>query len=319
MADDLIAGVELGGTKCICILARGPDDIVDEARLPTTTPDETLGTIAATLRRWSGYVALGIASFGPVAIDRSRARYGQITATPKPGWSHADVLTPLAAAAGVPVGFDTDVAGAALGEGRWGAARGLADHAYVTVGTGIGVGLVLAGAPVSGLSHPELGHIRLARLPDDSWPGSCPFHGDCVEGLASGTAIEARTGRAADALGPHDPAWRGVAHTLAQLFHVLAMTGVPRRIVVGGGVALGVPHLLPMVRERLVASLAGYGASDLIEPVEDYVVAAALGGNAGPLGAIELGRRALAGTRAGAPRPADEPLRSPNILAGPER
>ncbi|MDQ2877489.1 MAG: ROK family protein, partial [Pseudomonadota bacterium] len=210
-----LQGVELGGTKCICILATGPDDIRDEVRIPTTTPDETLGAITTTLKRWSGYEALGIASFGPVSIDRDAADYGHITATTKQGWTDTDICARLAKVAGVPVGFNSDVAGAALGEGRWGAAQDVADHAYITVGTGVGVGLVLGGEPTNGMTHPELGHIRPVRLPGDDWPGACDFHGDCVEGLASGSAIRARTGKRADELAEDDPVWHSVAHALA--------------------------------------------------------------------------------------------------------
>ena len=291
----LVAGVELGGTKCNLILATGPDDIREEMRIPTTTPDETLAAIEAVLRRWQGYDALGIASFGPVSIDRDAADYGAITATTKPGWSNTEVARRLAAAAGVPTGFNSDVAGAALGEGRWGAAHDVADHAYITVGTGIGVGLVLANAPVEGLTHAELGHIRPARLPGDDWPGSCSFHGDCAEGLASGSAIRARMGVSADQLADDDPAWDGVAHVLAQIIHTLVLTGIPRRVVMGGGVMTGIPHLFPRIRRKLLDSLGGYGATGLIEPVEQFVVPAALGNRAGPLGAIELGNRALFG------------------------
>jgi len=289
----LIAGIELGGTKCICILGSGPEDIRDEVRIPTTTPEETLGAIEAVLDRWSGFAALGIASFGPVSLDREAADYGFITATTKKGWSNTDVGRRLAAHAGVPTGFNSDVAGAALGEGRWGAARGVADHAYVTVGTGIGVGLVLGGEPTSGLTHPELGHIRPVRLAGDVWPGSCSFHGDCLEGLASGPAIKARTGQSAETLAVDDPAWDGAAHALAQLLHTLVLTGIPRRIVMGGGVMTGVPHLFPRIRTRLIASLGGYGTAPDLDPVDSYVVPAALGNNAGPLGAIVLGARAI--------------------------
>ncbi|MFA5964276.1 MAG: ROK family protein [Sphingomonas sp.] len=293
-APPLIAGVELGGTKCICILATGADDIRDEVRIPTTAPSETLAAIEEVLARWRGYDALGIASFGPVSIDPGAADYGAITATTKPGWSHTDVAVRLSGVAGVPTGFNSDVAGAALGEGRWGAARDVADHAYITVGTGIGVGLVLGNAPVEGLTHAELGHVRPVRLPGDDWPGACSFHGDCVEGLASGSAIRARTGRAAEQLAANDPAWDGVAHVLAQLIHTLVLTGIPRRVVMGGGVMTGTPQLFPRIRRKLVDSLGGYGATGLIEPVERFVVPATLGNNAGPLGAIELGNRALA-------------------------
>jgi fructokinase len=297
MANPLIAGIELGGTKCICILGSGPDDIRDEVRIPTTSPGETLAAIEAVLDRWTGYQALGIAGFGPVSIDPAAADYGFITATTKPGWSNTDVGRRLARRAGVPTGFNSDVAGAALGEGRWGAAQDVADHAYVTVGTGLGVGLVLGNAPTNGLTHPELGHIRPVRLPGDSWAGSCPFHGDCVEGLASGTAIRARSGQGAEQLAAEDPVWDGVAHALAQLAHMLVLTGIPRRIVMGGGVMTGTPHLFPLIRRKLIDSLGGYVAAPGLLPVETYVVPAALGNHAGPLGAIELGNRALAGIR----------------------
>jgi fructokinase len=290
----LIAGIELGGTKCNCILATGPDDIRDEVRIPTTTPDATLGAIEAVLGRWSGYEALGIASFGPVSIDRAASNYGFITATTKPGWTNTDVAGRLARGAGVPIGFDSDVAGAALGEGCWGAARDVADHAYITVGTGIGVGLVLGGKPTNGLTHPELGHVRTSRLPGDDWAGICFFHGDCAEGLASGPAIAARTGTPAQELAAGHPVWDGVAHVLAQLIHTLVLTGIPRRVVMGGGVMTGMPHLFPLIRTKLVASLGGYGSTSSIEPIEAYVVPAALGNNAGPLGAVVLGRQALA-------------------------
>ena len=293
MSAPLIAGVELGGTKVICILASGPDDVRDRVSIPTTTPDETLGAVEHVLQRWSGYDALGIASFGPVSLDRAAADYGFITATTKPGWSNTDVATRLGRIAGVPFGFDSDVNGAALGEGRWGAAHDVADHAYITVGTGVGVGLVLAGAPVAGLTHAELGHIRPVRRADDDWAGSCCFHGACVEGLVSGTAIRARTGTPAQKLPPDHPAWDGVAHTLAQLCHMLVLTGIPRRIVLGGGVMVGTPYLFPAIRTKLIDSLGGYVSVTGLLPVDAYVVPAALGGMAGPLGAIELGFRAL--------------------------
>jgi len=289
----LIAGVELGGTKVICILATGPDDVRDRVVIATTTPDETLGAVEQVLQRWSRYDALGIASFGPVSLDRAATDYGSITATTKPGWSNSDVALRLARVAGVPFGFDSDVNGAALGEGRWGAARDVADHAYVTVGTGVGVGLVLRHAPVAGLTHAELGHIRPVRMAGDDWGGSCAFHGDCVEGLVSGTAIRARTGIPAQDLPPAHPVWDGVAHTLAQLCHMLVLTGIPRRIVMGGGVMVGTPHLFPAIRSKLIESLGGYVSASGLLPVEDYVVPAALGGMAGPLGAVELGVRAL--------------------------
>ena len=289
----LIAGVELGGTKCICILARGPDAVEDEVRIPTTRPNETLAAIEAVIDGWSGFSGIGIASFGPVSIDRSARDYGHVTATPKPGWAGTDVAARLARRYGVPLGFHTDVVGAALAEARWGAGRGLDDLAYVTVGTGIGVGMIAGGRPVDGLTHSELGHIRPVRLPGDDWIGNCPFHGGCVEGLAAGPAIAARTGRSAETLAADDPAWVTVGHALAQLLHTLVLTGIPRRIVMGGGVMTGVDHLFPQVREALTRSLNGYVPLAEVAQVDTFIVPPVLGNRAGPLGAVLLGAQAL--------------------------
>ena len=290
----LIAGVELGGTKCIAVLARGPDAVEEEVRIPTATPAETLPAIEAVLDRWTGYAAFGIASFGPVAVDRHAADWGQITVTTKPHWSHTDIARRWEKRYGVPVGFHTDVVGAALAEARWGAAAGLGDMAYVTVGTGIGVGLIAGGRPLDGLTHQELGHIRPVRLSGDDWIGACPFHGACLEGLASGPAIAARAGRHADELAPDDPAWEPVVHALGQLLHMLVMTGVPRRVVFGGGVMTGMPHLLPRIREAMTRSLAGYLMLPEVAMTDTFAVPAALGNRAGPLGAVLLGAQALA-------------------------
>lgn len=289
----LVAGVELGGTKCVCILGTGPDDVRAIERVPTTTPGETLAAIEAVLDGWRGFAALGIPSFGPVGIDRAAPDWGHITATTKPGWSGTDIAPRLAARYGVPVGFDTDVVGAALAEAGWGAAQGLADLAYVTIGTGVGVGLIAGGMPLSGLTHAELGHIRPRRPAGDVFPGMCSFHGDCVEGLASGPAIAARAGKPGDQLAADDPAWEPVADAIAQLCHTLVLTGVPRRIVFGGGVAVGTPHLLPRVRTALADSLGSYGNLALLGDLDAFIVPAALGDRAGPLGAILLGQAAL--------------------------
>lgn len=295
-ATPLVAGIELGGTKIVCLLARGPDDIVDRVQLPTLHPDETLAAVERVLDGWGGFDALGIASFGPISIDRTAADYGHITSTPKPHWAGTDVARRLGTRYAVPTGFHTDVVGAALAEARWGAAKGLGEIAYATVGTGIGVGLIAGGRPVDGLTHSEFGHIRPARLPGDDWVGVCPFHGSCLEGLAAGPAIGARAGVKGEEIGADDPVWEPVAHALGQLCHTLVLTGVPRRIVMGGGVMVGNDHLFPRVRAAMVKSLAGYIA--LPEIAEDgFVVAPALGGNAGPLGAIILGQQALAEQR----------------------
>jgi fructokinase len=286
--DQPYAGVELGGTKCVAILARSPDDVLDRQVVPTTSPEATLGAIEDRLCGWQrehGVKALGIASFGPLDLDT-----GRITTTPKPGWRDADVRERLKGAAGVATAFDTDVNGAALAEMRWGSGRGFDDFAYVTVGTGVGVGLIVNGRPTRGFAHCELGHIRVARLAGDQFAGSCPFHGDCVEGLASGPSLEARVGANAVAgLSSEDPVWQSVAWALTQLCQAIVCAVAPRAIAIGGGVLENQPHLVDRIQSMLVDSLNGY----MQLPDGPYVRAPALGGNAGPLGAIALAMTAL--------------------------
>jgi fructokinase len=286
---DIFAGAELGGTKCILLLARGPDDVLAREQVPTTAADETLHAMERVLSSWRSrheLVALGIGSFGPLDLGPTSQAYGQITSTPKPGWSGAPVLERLQRAARIPATIDTDVNGAALAEMRWGSGRGFDDFAYITVGTGIGVGLIVNGKPTRGFAHCELGHIRPARLAGDDWPGSCPFHGDCVEGLASGPALKARVGgERASQLAPDDPVWDTVAWALAQLCHTIICAAAPRAIAIGGGVVQGNPHLLERIEAMLIESLADYMQLPAGEP---YIRAPALGADAGPLGAIAL-------------------------------
>jgi fructokinase len=285
---ETFAGVELGGTKCVAILARGPDEIIEREAMATTVPNETLPAIEDVLRRWRaqyGFAALGIASFGPLDLDPGSPGYGRITSTPKPGWAGADVRQRLAQAAGTPTAFDTDVNGAALAEMRWGAGRGFDDFAYITVGTGVGVGLIVNGRPTRGFAHCELGHIRVARLEGDTFAGSCPFHGACVEGLAAGPSRKARLGDGgAGEPAADDPMWESVAWAIAQLCHAIVCAAAPRAIAVGGGVVENQPHLLERVQRMLVDSLNGY----MELPERAYVRAPALGSNAGPLGAIAI-------------------------------
>jgi fructokinase len=283
------AGVELGGTKCVALLARSRDDVIERETLPTTSPAETLGGLAALLRKWR-FDALGIATFGPVDLDPESPTYGHITSTPKPGWAGADVLGVLRRGADVPVAFDTDVNGAAFAEMRWGAGRGFEDFAYVTVGTGVGVGLIANGLPMRGFAHCELGHIRVARLAGDAFAGSCPYHRDCVEGLAAGPSIAARVGGGAvGQVASDDPLWDSVAWAIAQLCHAIVCAAAPRAIAIGGGVVEKQPHLLPRIEAMLVESLNGY----MILPKDGpYVRPPELGSDAGPLGAIALAMNA---------------------------
>ncbi len=291
----LFGGVELGGTKTVCVVGSGPDDLRAERRIATEDPGSTLRKVTDFLLEegGSGLRAVGVASFGPVELRRSRREYGRIVRTPKPEWSGTDLVGTVRGALGVPVGFDTDVNGAALGEQRWGAARGLDQFVYLTVGTGIGGGAVVGGRLVHGLVHPEMGHVAVPRLSGDDDPGSCPFHGDCLEGMASGPALRKRFGRPAEELTGTElgRAVEIVAGYLAAGIRGLVYTLAPRRVVVGGGVA-NLPGLFPVLRRRLVRELAGYPG--LPEHASaGFVVPAALGGRAGPLGALVLAEQAL--------------------------
>ena len=287
----LKVGIELGGTKCAMMLGASPDDIRAEARIATVDPHRTMDAIDDLLRQWRdrhGFEALGVASFGPLDLDPRSPTHGCVVNTPKPDWSGFDILSRVRCWA-VPVGFDTDVNGAALAEGRWGAARGLASFAYVTVGTGIGVGSIVNGQAVRGLGHSEAGHLRISRRAVSSFAGACPYHGDCVEGLASGAAVLAHAGLPAEQLSRNDPAWDLVVSALTGLFHNLVLTTAPERILIGGGLGMGQPHLLPRIRAALLESLNGYGVADRLAPrIDDFLIQPGLGHRAGPLGALAL-------------------------------
>lgn len=283
----IYAGVELGGTKCVATLAGDPAHVLAREVVPTSSPGETLDRLEHILLDWKrdhGFEALGVASFGPIDLDRRSETWGHVLKTPKPGWAGANVAQRLTEKIGVPLAFDTDVNGAAMAEMRWGSGRGFDDFAYVTVGTGIGVGLFVSGRPTRGFGHCELGHVRVPQLAGGDWPGSCPYHGDCVEGLASGSALQARYGDQIAELAPDHSAWDSVAWTLAQLCHVIVCAAAPRRIAMGGGVLEAQPHLLGRIQSKLVESLNGF----LELPAGEYVCEPHLGKEAGPLGAIAL-------------------------------
>lgn len=290
------AALEVGGTKVNVAAGSGPDDL-QTLRIPTRAPQETWPEVLRvldTLSQGRAFDAIGIASFGPIDVNPQSSTYGRFRKTPKPGWSGFDLLSPLTEAyPEVPVGLDTDVNGAALGEKRWGGAKDLDTFVYVTVGTGLGVGLVVADQPVHGLLHPEAGHIRVRRHPDDTYAGHCPFHGDCCEGLSCGPAIEARTEQKAETLPPDHPVWGMVGDYLGQLFCNLALITSAQRILVGGGVGLNEP-VLRASRQTCHRLLNGYlEALDSADSMDRYIQAAHLGDRAGMLGAIELARRAL--------------------------
>jgi fructokinase len=294
----IIGGIEAGGTKFVCVIGDAGGRILHQERIPSRGPRETLAAAADALRRGAeglgSLAALGIGAFGPIDL-RPGTRYGHLLATPKPGGAGIDLVAPFREQFGVPVAIDTDVAAAALAEGRWGAARGLQHFAYMTVGTGIGVGVVAGGRPLHGLCHPEAGHVQVARAPGDAFPGICPFHGDCLEGLASGPAIAARWGVPAERLSGESLA-RAVdleARYLAQGLRTLIYALAPERIIIGGGVA-EMPGLLGRVRARLRDALGGYPG--LAEHAADgFVAEAALGPMAGARGALALARDAAGG------------------------
>ncbi|MEM0961402.1 MAG: ROK family protein [Bacteroidota bacterium] len=292
--------IEAGGTKVVCAVGSGPDDLRDVEAFPTTTPAETLAR-AVDYFAERPVAALGVGSFGPVDLDPQSPTWGHVTSTPKPGWRNADVAGPLGDALGVPVAFETDVNTAALAEHRWGAACDIDSFIYLTVGTGIGGGAFVDGRPIHGRTHPEMGHLLIPREPGDDFPGVCPYHGDCWEGLASGPAIEARWGRPAQDLPPDHEAWPLQARTLARGLVNLILTLSPQRIVMGGGV-MKQTQLFPLIRAETEGLLAGY--VPLPADLATFIVPTSLDGNAGVLGAIALARDQLAGDSAGVPVPA---------------
>ena len=280
----------------MAILARGHDDILGRETVPTTSPEETLSALETILAEWRerhGFAALGIASFGPVDLHENSPTWGNIVTTTKPGWSDTDVARRLRERLSVPVRFETDVNGAALGEMRWGAGRNMRDFAYITVGTGVGVGLIANGLPTRGFLHSELGHVRVAQRAGEEWRGACAFHGPCVEGLASGPAIKARIApRDIDEIGGDDPVWDSVAWALAQLCHVIVCAAAPEAIAIGGGVMDRQPHLIERIRDNAGRISGQLHAS--CRANDGYICRPALGSDAGPLGAIALAMTAKA-------------------------
>jgi fructokinase len=285
-------GMEAGGTKFNCLVGRSPDEVLDQVRISTTTPAQTLQRV---IEFFSPFVkageigSIGVGSFGPCGLVPGSSTFGFITSTPKPGWQNTDVVGPLRAALGVEVAFDTDVNTAAFGEFTWGATIGTDPSLYLTVGTGIGGGLIVGGRPLHGLHHPEMGHIRIPHdRVRDPFAGTCPFHGDCFEGLASGPAIQHRFGRKGETLADDDPFWQLESEYIAAAISNYILVASPSRIVVGGGI-MQREFLLPMVRQAVVRLLAGYvDHSAVVHEIDQYIVPPGLGQRSGMLGAIAL-------------------------------
>jgi fructokinase len=294
MTEPLLGAIEAGGTKFICAVGTPSGRLIDETRIPTRTPSETISDILSFfLARSQKVAALGIGSFGPIDIRTGSPTYGHITSTPKLAWRHFDIVGALGSALNVPIGFDTDVNAALLAEAKWGSAKGYQTALYITVGTGIGGGALTEGSLLHGLLNPEMGHIRVPHdREDDPFPGSCPYHGDCLEGLASGVAMEARWGIDPSALPTGHPAYRLEAEYLSLACVNWICTLSPERIILAGGVMLQA-HVLPLIRDRTRLLLNGYvEAPQIQERLEDYIVPPGLGHRAGVLGALILAARA---------------------------
>jgi fructokinase len=298
-ATRFFGAVEAGGTKFVCAIGNDLGHILTQERIPTTDPNSTLTALHTFLREQGGeprpLSAIGVACFGPVELDKTSPRYGFIGQTPKAGWSRTDIAGSLAREFRCPIGFDTDTNAAALAEHRWGVGRNLKNLAYLTIGTGIGGGILVDGVPIHGLMHPEIGHIYPRRHAlDPGFEGVCPFHRDCLEGLASGPAILARTGKSLQQLDPTHPQWEIEADYLGQLCAQLVLTVSPQRIIMGGGV-MSQTRLLPLIRQRLLHWLGGYiDRSEILTEFGGYVVGPALGDRAGILGALALAMDAAA-------------------------
>ncbi len=287
--------IEAGGTKFVLGVVRDDGTILHTARIPTRHPSETIAAAMAFFQAHrpsiASYAAFGIASFGPVDLDRSSPLWGHVVDTPKPGWSGTDLAGPFARGFDCPVGFDTDVNGAALSEWLWGGAVGVDVATYVTVGTGIGGGAIIEGRPLHGARHPEMGHMRLKRHVEDmDFAGTCPFHGDCLEGMASGPAIVARWGASLSDLPTDHLGKRIIAYYLAQAVIAQQALLSPRRIILGGGV-MDTPGLLETVREAAAALGGGYFDANPAN-YDNLIVAPGLGSKAGLLGALALAQRA---------------------------
>lgn len=299
-ASPLIAALEAGGTKFNLAVGTGPDDLRATTRIPTTTPAETMAAVLDWFSRAAmahgPFAAMGVGSFGPLELDPASPHFGYITSTPKLAWHQTDLLGPLRDRFGVPVGFDTDVNAAALGEAQWGAGQGIDPLVYLTIGTGVGGGAIIHGRPLHGLLHPEMGHLQ---VPAPETPGvidprcQCPFHDSCLEGYISGPAIAARWGAPAETLPAGHPAWQDAAETLASGLVSIITIVSPRRIILGGGVMHG-PGMLDLARAAVPRRLNGYlQVPALLREIDHYLVAPGLGDRAGILGAIALGQQVL--------------------------
>ena len=282
----LYGALEAGGTKMICAVGDEKGNIIDEVTIPTTVPNETIPEI---IRYFKGkdIEALGIACFGPLDLDKSSPTYGNILKTPKLAWTDLEIYSVLKDELEVTVNIDTDVAGSLLGEATWGSAKGISNALYITIGTGIGGGILANGEILHGMLHPELGHMLLTRHESDSFEGICPFHKNCFEGLASGPSIEARWGKPAVELADKVEVWNLESYYIAQALTNIILTICPKKIILGGGV-MNQEQLFPMIRSKVRTNINGYITTKELEDIDNYIVPAVLGGKQGVMGALKL-------------------------------
>lgn len=289
----MLGAIEAGGTKFVCAVGTEDGEIIERIQIDTLTPDDTIPLVIEFFQK-NKVTALGIGSFGPIDIDKKSSTYGNITSTPKPGWANFPFVDTMKNALNVPIEFTTDVNGAALGELLHGAARGLDSCLYITVGTGIGAGAVVRGTVLEGLSHPEMGHTLVRRHPEDTYAGRCPYHQDCLEGMAAGPAIEERWGEKGVELANRDEVWELEAYYLAQALMQYILIVSPKKIIMGGGV-MKQSQLFPLIHKHVLDLLNGYvPLSQITERIDEYIVPPGLGDNAGIVGALMLAKKAAA-------------------------
>ena len=287
-----IGAVEAGGTKFVCGIGNEHGEIEKRISIPTGEPEETLAQVIAFFKE-EDVEAIGIGTFGPINIDKQSELYGYVTTTPKPGWSNYHFLGKMKQSFSIPFGWDTDVNAAALGEATWGAAKGLDSCVYYTIGTGVGVGIYAEGHLVHGLVHPEGGHVLTRRHPEDSFEGACPYHGDCLEGMAAGPALEKRWKVKGSELAADHPAWAIEAFYIGQAVASSILLLSPKKVILGGGV-MHQKQLLPLIHAEVQKNLNGYvSAEAVLSKIDQYIVTPGLGDNAGLCGAVALGLRAM--------------------------
>ncbi len=282
----LLGALEAGGTKMVLAIGNENGEILEQTSIPTETPDITLPKIIDYFKG-KDIKALGVGSFGPIDLDKNSKTYGYITSTPKLAWVNCDIVGTLTKHLGIPVGFDTDVNGSALGEATWGSTKDVDSSIYITIGTGVGVGVFQNGKLLHGMLHPEAGHVLLSRHPEDAFTGVCPYHSNCFEGLAAGPSIEKRWGKKAYELAPDHKAWELEAYYIAQALVGYILTLSPHRIVLGGGV-MHQTQLFPMIRKQVITLINGYLKTPLLEDIDNYIVPAALNDDQGIMGCIKL-------------------------------